>query len=219
MKLWQGAGRVRWVLFGVYVVVIALSCANVMVTVPLWRNNLSLWTWASQSALESSSVWANLAAAHQEYGELDEAVFAAKKSLSIPGDNATRASALVTLGNVESLRGDLDGAANFYLKSFSESKTNPGALINMISALTRMGEYGSAKWYIDTAVGYKGVVDEPYFYFNCGVYYLAVGDRVRAKDSFYMAIKMIDESRRSELQKIAEDFLMGRRNIKDSSRI
>ncbi|WP_370600747.1 tetratricopeptide repeat protein [Pseudomonas nitroreducens] len=218
-RVWRGTQSLRITLIGFSGLMLIASCANVLVTVPLWKNSLTLWTWASQSSPESSSVWANRAAAHQEFGQADQAVEAANRALKLGGSGGTMASALVTLGNVENIRGNLDKAADYYMQSFEKSRELPSALVNMLNVLIRMKEYDSAKWYIDTASGFDRALQEPYFFFNCGLYYLSLGDKIRAKENFDKAVSMIDESRRASLAKAAQDFFSGQRKIEYWKRI
>ncbi|GEM_PF-4996181 len=203
----------KYFIFGLYGLFVVASFANIRVTVPLWKDSISLWTWASLSSPESSGVWANLAAAYQQIGENAKAEQAVSKSLELNPRPETKASALVILGNVESLNGRLDKAAEKYLESFVESKTNPSALINMVNVLIRMKEFETAKWYLDIAENFDKTATHPYFFFNYGLYWLALGDKLAAKEMFEKGESLIDVSRRAGYEKLANEYLTGKRHI------
>lgn len=212
-RFWQVTRPFKVSLSALACIALVASCANILVTVPLWKNSLTLWTWATKSSPESSAVWSNMAAAYQENGQYDEAIESARHALHMGGRKTTLAAALITLGNVENVRGNLDKAAEYYLQSFEQSREQPGALVNMLIVLIRMREYESAKWYIDTASNFSRALEEPYFFFNCGLYYLSLGDKARASEYFDKAVLMVDESRRDGIAKSAQDYLSGKRKI------
>ena len=70
--------------------VLAVAClVGVLVTVPHWRDDVTLWEWAAQRAPRSDLPWVNLAVQADNRGEGEQALGYANRALAFNPDNAT----------------------------------------------------------------------------------------------------------------------------------
>ncbi len=97
------------ILAGIFaVLLIAAAMANIRVTLPLWQNELSLWTWAYARYPDAPGIQANYAAAAVYFGDLDhaKAVFDRIKTEKhdAPVKMTTRQSAILKLTEGEYLQ-------------------------------------------------------------------------------------------------------------------
>lgn len=184
---------------------IVISFLTVRVTVPLWKDDLTLWTWAASTSPDSKPAKANLAAAYEELGELDSAKKYANEALAIKGRILHDASIYVTLGNIYNKKGEYEIAADFYMKSFDVSRNRPEALVNMANTLIHLGEYGAARWYLELAEENNYI--DPLVYINYGMLFSKQGDITLAEIYFNKGLEMMDESKKNTYEKVVKNFL------------
>ena len=102
----------RAVLFGLWCVVCIVMLA---VTTPKWANGLSLWTWASERAPQSSIAWSGLATEYNERGDYQAGLEMAQRALDLNATNEwgwnNAGQALFGLGRYVEARAQFEQAA------------------------------------------------------------------------------------------------------------
>lgn len=184
---------------------IALCFLTIKVTIPLWVDDLSLWSWASLTSPESKPAKANLAAAYENLGYLSQAETHAKSALITKGRNVHDASIYITLANIYNKQQKYNAAAEFYLKSLEISRNKLEALVNMANTLIHLKEYDGAKWYLELAESYNS--KEPLIYINYGMLYARTGESDLAEIQFNKGLMMMEKKQRAKYKIISDEFL------------
>jgi tetratricopeptide (TPR) repeat protein len=117
--------------------VLALAgLAGVLVTVPHWRNDVTLWTWAAQRAPRSDLPWVNLAVQAGNRGQADQALEYVNRALAL---NPGNASAHDAAGLALFLLGDYAGAEQAFRNGLALEPDNAHLWSNLAGAIREQG--------------------------------------------------------------------------------
>lgn len=105
-RLWRAA------VFGLW----CMACVVMLaVTTPNWANGLSLWTWASERAPQSSIAWSGLSTEYNDRGDYQAGLEMAQRAIDLNADNEwgwnNAGQALFGLGRYAEARANFEQAA------------------------------------------------------------------------------------------------------------
>jgi tetratricopeptide (TPR) repeat protein len=132
---WQRAG------IGLMTALAVAYLAVVLVTVPHWRDDVTLWEWAAQRAPQSDLPWVNLAVQAGNRGEGELALDYANHALALNPDNAT---AHDTAGLALFLLGDYAGAEQAFRNGLALEPDNAHLWSNLAGAVREQGRLEEA---------------------------------------------------------------------------
>jgi tetratricopeptide (TPR) repeat protein len=121
---------------------LAVAClAGVLVIVPHWHDDVTLWTWASERAPQSDLPWANLAVQAGNRGEAELAIDYANRALTLNPDNA---NAHDTAGLALFLLGDYAGAEGAFRHALALEPDEAHVWSNLAAAVREQGRLDEA---------------------------------------------------------------------------
>ena len=136
------AGSVRRYVAATLAGVFAAACLfSTLITIPHWRNDVALWTWASQRTPQSDLPWVNLGVQAGNRGEAELALDYANRALAIDSDKTT---AHDTAGLALFLLGDYAGAETAFRTALEPDPSNAHVLSNLAGAVREQGRVEEA---------------------------------------------------------------------------
>jgi Tfp pilus assembly protein PilF/heme exporter protein D len=135
--------RVSWrrAAAGLTAALALVGLAGVLVTVPHWRDDVALWTWASQRAPRSDLPWVNLAVQAGNRGQAEQALEYANRALT---HNPSNASAHDTAGLALFRLGDYAGAERAFRNGLALEPEDAHLWSNLAGAMREQGRLEEA---------------------------------------------------------------------------
>lgn len=193
-----------WLLVGFWLV---LSVANIRVTIPLWHDNLTLWSWATERSPASSFAFNNLAAELEQRGYLQAARKDAETALKLDPKNFR---AYAVIGNTFKKQGEYQKAVTNYKHALKIRPYDSGILINLGNTLIEMNELAMAERNLLIASAFEP--RRPFAYFNLGLLYTLADKPELAQRFFLKAYSLYPPSEIQTIQKMADKFIERLRN-------
>lgn len=201
-------------------IVLFSSIMVVRSLIPLWSNDLALWSWITATSPELINGWLNLANARYENGD----ILGAKDALARADDRAAdygkvyeKSMILVTGGLIDVHESRPEDAMEKFLKVLESSDPRQGGSVievahnNAFSTLLRMKELEAAEWYMINGQKMDDLKSLPQFVMNVGIYWYLVGDLTKARDSFSRGLSLMPESEVQANTKVyIENLLAGK---------
>lgn len=172
----------------ILVVFLALSIANIHVSLPLWSNDLTLWKWAASEYPKSATAHANLSDAYKRSGELEKALEHGLKALEI---NHNSAYHFTTVGNALSDLGKNEEALEYHKMAVILNPDSPDLLNNAAVTLIRLGKMKEAEILLRRALSIKSTHRRCNL--SMAILYLIQGNKNLSKTYLSEAKRMLTE--------------------------
>lgn len=204
----SGNDRVGIVATVVLVLWSGLSILNIQVTAPLWKDNLTLWSWATTSVPECAICWSNLGEQYMLEGDQRTAEKLVNEALALKSKyKFVNASAYAVLGNIQMRKGLRKEAAESYLKSLELNLARTEVQANMAKALIFMREFDSAELYLGMAI--KSEPNNYSILLNYGLLRLSQGRIEEAQKYFTASIENCNPRDKQLLKQYVAGLLDG----------
>jgi len=190
-------GKARWlqVLLAVWLV---LCVAALQLSLPNWRDDLSLWTWAEQRAPRSATPPTNLALEHVQRGRYREAVQWAQRAIDLDPQNP---DAWDNLGLALFHQGAYAEAQKAFEKAIALQPQSALFWSNLAGALREQGELGQAeKVLLDQALHLDPNL--PAGHLNLGIIYLRADRPDLAALHLERAARLLPPEQAAEAQEL-----------------
>lgn len=136
----------RWLIGTVTCLWIAGALVTTRSQIPLWNNNLALWTWVTEKSPESTFAANHLLAELVPKGRSEHADALVRKIEATGEIDITSAVTLSSYyANQEEYRKAISLINGVYERSTPGSRMHSAALINFASVSARMGDFAAAK--------------------------------------------------------------------------
>jgi tetratricopeptide (TPR) repeat protein len=165
---------------------VALAClAGVLTTVPHWRDDVALWSWAAERAPESDLPWVNLAVQAGNRGDAEEALDYANRALVRNPDNG---SAHDAAGLALFLLEDYAGAERAFRNGLALEPDDAHLWSNLAGAVRAQGRLEEASHIlIDEALARDPALWTAHL--SLGLCHVAAGRPGRAVEPFRQAVR------------------------------
>lgn len=127
-------------LLGVFWLIISVS--TIHATIPLWKNDIILWTWASSRYPQSITAWNNLANELNQTGQYAQAEKTARKAITL---DTNHASSWAVLGTALTGLGRYDEAEESFRKSIEIFYENEDVWVALANLKTRQERFSEAR--------------------------------------------------------------------------
>ncbi len=185
----------RWaasVMLSMVFIITALYSAGTITRIPVWKDNLTLWSDTVKKSPDSHIVHLNLGVAYKEAGQLDEAVREYKNALEIKPDYG---AAHNNLGIIHYLQGRMDEAAREYRKALELNPALAIAYNNLGVIYFKQGRIKEAAGEYKEALRLNPALSEAHE--NLGVAYKELGLMDEAAKEFKEVLRLNPESTRA----------------------
>ncbi len=115
----RGGARLRPLLAGALLALLAAGTASTAIRNRVWRSDLALWSDTAEKSPEEGMPARSLGVALQKLGRFDEAIAAYERALTKRNDANGRVTIYNNLGSIALSRGDLDSAERYYRQAMA----------------------------------------------------------------------------------------------------
>jgi len=194
------AKAIRWGTALVLIFFCGWSVANLLITIPLWKSNLSLWTWAAAKHPASSTAHNHLADEYNRMGNYPAALDETIKSLAV---NPAIASPWTIGGNTLTYQGRYEEALLHQRTAYVIAGNEPDLLHNLATTLIRLKQYDEAETHL--LVAHAGKPYNRRINTTLGLLYLTRNKPSQAKKYLALATLHLSENDQKEYWQIAEN--------------
>jgi len=175
------------------------SLVTIATTVPVWSNGLSLWTWASERAPQSSIVWSNLALEYNQRGEYQVGLDMAQRAIDLNAANEwgwnNAGQALFGLDRYDEARACFEQA----------TRLAPSTALfwsNLGGVFQQQGQWPAAEQNLLTALALDP--NEPLVHLNLGTLYLNLDRPDRALPYLQTAMRLLPADQLTRAQTLLD---------------
>ncbi len=176
---------VRILLTGLLAAVVPALSLSTLRLIPIWHDDVSLFTYAVAQSPRSIMALANLGSALTTAGRVDEAIATLERASAL---NERYAGAYENLGLAWQGKGDQRRAAEYYRRAIALDTNFVEAYSNLGNAYYALGEYDRAIEQYRQSIRKDPEFSDPYY--NLGVATYAKGDTMAAMAIFRKAAEV-----------------------------
>jgi hypothetical protein len=208
--------RLKWAIMALITCLLTANIVNVRITIPLWKNDFSLWSWGVARSPESMFARSNLGSVYFENKQysmaLEQGLKAAELRPEFYAGFRLAGRSLLELGEKQ------DGLA-FLQAAVDRLGTTPSAdtFIDLADAYMRTGQYKKAETIL-LSVSTKEPLNRN-LNRTFGILYTRLGDQKRADQAFEKSQLFYPSEIQAELRKKYAEDLAGDKYPKRPSRL
>ena len=172
------------------------AVAVLQLTLPNWRDDLTLWSWAVRKAPLSSTPYTNLALEHVEMGQFDTSRQLAQHALELDPDNA---DAWDNLGLAYFHLGEFGSAQEAFAKAVDLQPHNALFWSNLAGALREQDDLIAAeRILLEQSLRLNPIL--PAAHLNLGLIYLRADRPDLASEHLVNAVRLLPSEQATEVQ-------------------
>ncbi len=148
----QTSKKMGRIVAGFFFLYVALSLITIKSVVPMWKSELSLWSWVTLQHPRNALAWYNLGVEQWDEGAYESSARSLEKALELAGDdNALKSKIYSNLGIINLMIQKPYIALSNYDKSINLNPKDINPLIDVAEIYLRLKLPHTAKQYIDQA--------------------------------------------------------------------